>query len=165
MSITEYVTRAPARIDLPRYQTDHPTLTPRPSFRAFRILQVGFTLIPILAGADKFLHWLTDWDRYLASPVSTLLPMAVNNFTVDQRIFMLLVGGFEITAGLLVALVPRLGAFTLAVWFLGVGTNLLLLRGYTDLAIRDFGLALSALGLGLLAMEYGRPIWRSFRSA
>ena len=34
--------------------------------QAFNILRFGFTVAPIIAGADKFFHLLADWDKYLA---------------------------------------------------------------------------------------------------
>jgi hypothetical protein len=35
-------------------------------YQAFHILRAGFTIAPILAGADKFAHLLVDWDKYVA---------------------------------------------------------------------------------------------------
>ena len=35
-----------------------------PAHQAFRILQFGFTVAPILAGLDKFFHLLVNWDKY-----------------------------------------------------------------------------------------------------
>ena len=42
--------------------------------QAFRILQVGFVVAPVLAGLDKFFEVLVDWDRYLAPVVPTSCP-------------------------------------------------------------------------------------------
>src|SRR3954464_10503678 len=44
---------------------------PRPSladthYQAFEILHWGFVAAPVLAGIDKFLGLLTNWDAYLA---------------------------------------------------------------------------------------------------
>ena len=44
-----------------------------PSYQAFQILRTGFTVAPIVAGVDKFLHLLVNWDQYL--------PAFVNNLT------------------------------------------------------------------------------------
>lgn len=43
------------------------------SRQAFLILRFGFTVAPIIAGLDKFLHLLTDWDKYLTPAVSNTL--------------------------------------------------------------------------------------------
>ena len=32
------------------------------AYQAFRILQAGFVVAPIVAGADKFLNLLVDWE-------------------------------------------------------------------------------------------------------
>jgi hypothetical protein len=37
-----------------------------PSIQAYRILHVGFTVLPIVEGIDKFTHLLMNWDQYLA---------------------------------------------------------------------------------------------------
>src|SRR5690349_9136123 len=68
----------------------------RPAYQAYQILRIGFTVAPILAGADKFLHLLTNWDMYVAPVVARMLPFPAHTF-------MLLVGVVEIVAGLLVA--------------------------------------------------------------
>ncbi|GMU33318.1 MAG: hypothetical protein HS101_01105 [Planctomycetia bacterium] len=41
-------------------------LAASPSLQAFWILRVGFTIAPIVAGFDKFFHWLVNWDQYVA---------------------------------------------------------------------------------------------------
>jgi hypothetical protein len=44
---------------------DDPAPAAKSSYRAFQILRVGFTVIPIVAGAEKLFHLLVDWDKYL----------------------------------------------------------------------------------------------------
>jgi hypothetical protein len=61
------------------------------------------------------------------------------------------VGIVEIAAGLLVAFRPRIGAYVVAAWLAGIILDLLLVGGYGDVALRDFGLMLGALTLGRLA--------------
>jgi len=120
-----------------------------PSHLAYQILHVGYTMLPILVGVDKFSRLLVNWDQYLSGFVQKLLPFSGHTF-------MLVVGAIEIAAGLLVALLPRVGAFVVAAWLGGIVVNLLLLPGFYDVAFRDFGLALGALALGLLSRDYGR---------
>jgi len=36
-----------------------------PAYQAYRILQFGFVVAPILAGLDKFFHLMVNWDQYL----------------------------------------------------------------------------------------------------
>jgi len=114
------------------------------SHQAYSILHFGFTVLPIVAGLDKFLHLLVNWDQYLAPVVTRVLP-------VDGHTFMLAVGVIEIVAGILVWLKPRLGAWVVAAWLWGIIVDLLLVPGYFDVALRDFGLSLGAITLARLA--------------
>ena len=119
-----------------------------PSQQAYSILHVGFAVLPIAAGLDKFLHLLVNWDQYLSPTLAKLLPC-------DGHTFMLIVGVIEIVAGLLVWFRPRLGAWVVAAWLWAIILDLLLVPGYFDVALRDFGLSLGALALGRLAAAYG----------
>lgn len=38
----------------------------RPAYQAYQLLYLGFIVAPLVAGLDKFTHFLTDWDKYLA---------------------------------------------------------------------------------------------------
>ena len=62
-----------------------------------------------------------------------------------------MVGVVEILAGLLAAVAPRVGGLIVAAWLGGIIVNLLLVGGYGDIALRDFGLLLGALTLSRLA--------------
>jgi hypothetical protein len=46
-------------------------------------------------------------------------------------------------------------------WLLGIIVNLLLIPGYFDVALRDFGLALGALALARLSEEFAEPSVRT----
>ena len=61
------------------------------------------------------------------------------------------VGVVEILAGLVVLVVPRFGGLLVAGWLGGIIISLLLVGGYGDIALRDFGLLLGALALFRLA--------------
>jgi hypothetical protein len=124
-----------------------------PAYQAFLLLRVGFTIAPIVFGLDKFFSVLTDWTRYLAPEISDLLPGTPTQI-------MYVVGAVEIVAGLVVALRPRLGGYVVAAWLAGIITNLLLIGGYGDIALRDFGLLLAALTLTRLAAAFGSPFLR-----
>ena len=120
-----------------------------PAYQAFRILQVGFIAAPILAGLDKFFHLLVNWDQYLPSVVSRVSP-------IDGHNLMLIVGVIEIVAGIGVALKPRIFAYVVAAWLALIIVNLLLIPGYFDVALRDFGLFLAALALARLSQQFSR---------
>src|SRR3712207_6764618 len=116
-----------------------------PAAQAFLLLRIAFTVAPILFGIDKFAEVLTDnWTRYLAAEFNEILPGSAQDG-------MYLVGGVEIVAGLVVLIAPRLGGLLVAGWLAGIIVSLLLVGGYGDIALRDFGLLLGALTLARLA--------------
>ncbi|HEY3728160.1 MAG TPA: hypothetical protein VGL51_13350 [Solirubrobacteraceae bacterium] len=123
-----------------------------PAYQAFLLLRVGFTALPIIMGLDKFSNTLVDWERYLAPWIHHLSPLSATGT-------MHVVGAIEIVAGLAVAIKPRYAAYVVAAWLAGIITNLLSYSGYYDVALRDFGLMLSALTLGRLASRYDPPLW------
>jgi uncharacterized membrane protein YphA (DoxX/SURF4 family) len=113
-----------------------------PTFQAYALLRTLFTVAPILFGLDKFFNVLTHpdhWSKYLAGWINGVVPG-----NADQCMY--LVGVIEIVAGVLVAVAPRIGA-----WVAGIIVNLLTLPGYYDVALRDFGLLVSAVALARLA--------------
>ena len=120
-----------------------------PAHQAFRILQFGFIVAPILAGLDKFFHLLVNWDNYLPGVVANASP-------IPPHTLMLVVGVIEIVAGIGVALKPRIFAYVVAAWLTVIIINLLLIPGYFDVALRDFGLLLGALALGQLSQQFAR---------
>ena len=122
-------------------------LVPRFAYRAFRCLQAGFVLLPVVAGLDKFTRLMADWDMYLAAPIERLLP-------IRGDAFMYGVGVIEILAGVLVAVRPRVGAWVVAGWLGAITLNLLIQRPFLDIALRDLGLIFGACALGLLAREF-----------
>ena len=117
--------------------------------QAFRILRLGFTVAPILAGLDKFFHVLTNWDKYL--------PPAVNALVGGRgHELMLVVGVIEIIAGIGVLVRPRIFAYVVAAWLGVIIVNLIMTGGYLDIALRDLGLLLGALALGRLGETFDR---------
>ncbi len=61
---------------------------------------------------------------------------------------MLIVGVIEIVAGIGVAIKPRIFAYVVAAWLAVIIIDLLLVSGYFDIALRQFGLLLAASALG-----------------
>jgi uncharacterized membrane protein YphA (DoxX/SURF4 family) len=112
--------------------------------QAFLLLRTLFTVAPILFGLDKFTNLMTDWPQYLAGWINAIVPG-----TAQQA--MLVVGVVEIAAGVLVALRPRIGAYVVALWLAGIIVDLVSTGQYFDIALRDFGLLVSALALARLA--------------
>jgi hypothetical protein len=132
----------------PTVSTSRPSsLAARPAYQAYEILHVGFAVLPIVAGIDKFFQILVNWDQYLA-------PMLTQNLPAPAHTFMLVVGVIEIVAGLIVAFRPQIGAYIVALWLWGIIVNLLMVPGFYDIALRDFGLSLGALALARLSREF-----------
>ena len=52
------------------------------------------------------------------------------------------------------ALKPRIGAYVVAGWLLGIIIDLLMVSGFYDVALRDFGLSLGAIALARLSVEF-----------
>ncbi|CAN5923145.1 DoxX family membrane protein [soil metagenome] len=128
-----------------------------PERQAYQLLHLGFIAAPAIAGLDKFTQLLTNWDAYLAPVLARPLGGAAHGF-------MMVVGAVEIAAGLLVAVRPRIGAYVVAAWLVGIIGNLLLSGRHFDIALRDFGLLLGALALARLAQVDYRAAPRRPRS-
>ena len=125
------------------------TSSSSPAYQGYQILHIAFTVAPVLAGLDKFLGLLTNWDKYLAPEVNRALGGRGHEF-------MLAVGVIEIIAGIGVLIKPKIFAYVVAVWLLGIIVNLLLVGGYLDVALRDLGLMLGALALARLSAIYDK---------
>jgi len=117
--------------------------------QAFLLLRTVFTIAPIAFGLDKFFNLLTNWEAYLAPWINHLVPGTAHTA-------MLLVGVVEIVAGIVVAVRPQFGGYLVAAWLGGIIVNLITLGDYYDVALRDFGLLVSALALARLATSRAR---------
>ncbi len=122
-----------------------------PAAQAFMLLRIAFTVAPILFGLDKFAEvMISDWPKYLAPEFNDIIPGSAEDA-------MHIVGVVEITAGLVVAFMPRFGGVLVAAWLGGIITSLLIVGGYGDIALRDFGLLLGALTLARLSSAFSGP--------
>src|SRR4029079_18958202 len=138
----------------PRLQVLEPAVSFQdPTYEAFSLLRLAFTVSPILFGIDKFAHVLVDLDKELAPEFTDLL-------NVKAHTLMYAVGVIEIVAGLVVAVRPRFGGYLVAAWLAGIIVNLLMLGDFYDIALRDFGLLIGALALAQLAAA---PVVRRVR--
>jgi hypothetical protein len=126
-------------IDMPRLQQLQTTM------------KLTFGLVPIAAGADKFLNLLTQWDQYLAPGLVSMLP-----FT--PATFMMIIGVIEIAAGIIVLTRTRIGAYIVAGWLFCIALTLLFSMRFLDVAVRDIVMGISALVLARLTeILAGRP--------
>jgi len=134
---------AASDVDVERADTSGAT------YQAYQILHIAFTIAPTLAGLDKFLGLLTNWDKYLAPTVNNMLGG-------NGHLFMQAVGVIEIIAGIGVLLKPKIFGYVVGLWLLGIIVNLLMIPGYYDVALRDLGLALGAFALARLSAVYDK---------
>lgn len=107
------------------------------------ILKYTFVIVPIAAGADKFLNLLVEWNTYLHPALADLLPFSASAF-------MMIVGIIEIAAGLIVLKWTRLGAYIVSAWLSLIALSLLLSGHHLDVAVRDIAMAISAYVLAKL---------------
>ena len=116
--------------------------------QAFLLLRIAFSVAPIVMGLDKFATVLTDdWARYLAPAFNDIIPGSAADA-------MHIVGVVEIAAGIVVLVSPRFGGLLVAAWLGGIIISLLLVGGYGDIALRDFGLLAGAIALSRLASAH-----------
>jgi hypothetical protein len=94
---------------------------------------------------------ISDWPKYLASEFNDIIPGSA-------QAAMYMVGGVEIVAGVVVALSPRFGGLLVAGRLAGIIVSLLLVGGYADIALRDFGLLVGALALSRLASAHSGEV-------
>lgn len=140
---------------LPHARHAGPVLRSRPSaimrrepeYQAYTLLHAGFVAAPLIAGIDKFFHYLVNWNIYASHAFASV-------FSGNVPLMMHVVGVVEIIAGLIVAVRPRIGGLIVAAWLGGIILNLLLIPGYFDIALRDFGLLLGAVALSRLSVKY-----------
>ncbi len=111
---------------------------------ARKALQVTLGTTAFVAGADKFLNLLTDWQQYLSPAAARRLPMSGKNF-------MRLVGVVEMGVGAAILRGPtRAGAYVASAWLAGITANLISCGKYLDVAARDANMAVSAFVLARL---------------
>ena len=99
-------------------------------------LRYLFTIIPIVAGLDKFTNLLAQWDAYVNPMILRIVPLSAASFSH-------VVGVIEIVAGVIVFMRPRLGGFVVMAWLLAIALQFVLWGRYLDIAVRDIVIALA----------------------
>jgi uncharacterized membrane protein YphA (DoxX/SURF4 family) len=112
----------------------------------YNVMKFTYGLVPIVAGLDKFTNLLVDWKQYLSPIVANIIPAST---------FMPVVGVIEIIAGLIVLTKPRLGAYIVSAWLLGIALNLLSTGNYFDVAVRDIVMSIGAFSLAKISEIVG----------
>ena len=114
-------------------------------------LRLTYGLVPLLAGLDKYVGILADWQQYVSPLAASLLPVSVGTF-------LHVIGLVEVAVGLSILLgLTQLGAFTAMAWLAVISLDLLI-GGFIDIAIRDLVMAVGAYTLARVAAERGEAL-------
>jgi len=109
------------------------------------ILRITISIIPIVAGLDKFTNLLTHWSDYLNIDLAGMLP-------VSAMTFMKIAGVIEIVAGIIVFVRPLAGAYIVMAWLICIALQLIAGGHYLDVAVRDLVMAMGAFTLAKLTI-------------
>ncbi len=112
--------------------------------QTFNLLKYTFVIVPIVAGADKFINLLTNWEQYLNPSITGLLPFPPSTF-------MMVVGVIEIVAGLIVLKKSEIGGYIVAAWLTAIALTLLIGFNYVDVAVRDLVMAIAAFSMARIS--------------
>ena len=82
--------------------------TQSPAYQAYQVLHLAFVVAPIIAGADKFFHFLVNWDQYLSPLVTRMLPVSGHTFMLGVGVSDAVSGIVGAVAGGAVFLLVRL---------------------------------------------------------
>jgi hypothetical protein len=110
------------------------------------ILKITYSVVPIVAGLDKFTNLLTNWPAYLGGSVKSILP-------IDALLFMKVAGVIEIIAGIIVWLNPKIGGYIVMAWLTCIALQLIITTPYYDVAVRDLVMAVGAFTLAQLSAQ------------
>lgn len=111
---------------------------------AFWTLRIAFGLTAFLAGLDKFMNLLTNWEKYVSPLVLDVIPLSAGAL-------MRTAGVIEILAGLaILGGITRLGGYVVAGWLTLIALSLLTTGQFTDVAVRDLVMACGAFVLARL---------------
>jgi hypothetical protein len=108
------------------------------------VLKITFSVVPVVAGLDKFTDLLVNWDMYLHPGIASMLPFSVYTF-------MQIVGVIEIIAGILVFAKPAIGGWVVMAWLICIALTLIASGNYLDVAVRDIVMSIGAMSLARLS--------------
>jgi uncharacterized membrane protein len=108
------------------------------------ISKYALGLMAFLAGLDKYLNLLTNWEQYVSPLAQRMLPLSASSL-------MHVVGAIEMIVGLaILTKATRLGAYVASAWLVCIAVALLTTGHFFDVAVRDVELAVAAFVLAKL---------------
>ena len=111
-------------------------------------LRGGLGVTAFAAGADKFTHLLTHWEKYLAPQIEEHLPL-------DGKAFMKAVGVIEMAVGVGILTRQKWAPWAAAGWLTCIATDLILNKD-RDIAVRDLNMAIGAFALARMEQRRNR---------
>jgi uncharacterized membrane protein YphA (DoxX/SURF4 family) len=112
---------------------------------AFWTLRIALGLTAFLAGLDKFLNLLTNWEQYASPLVLKVVPLSAGAL-------MRVAGVIEMSAGIAILVgLTRLGGYVVAAWLTLIALSLVTGGRYFDVAVRDLVMACGAFTLARLS--------------
>ena len=108
------------------------------------VLKITFSVVPVVAGLDKFTELIVNWDMYLHPGIVSMLPFSAHTF-------MQIVGVIEIVAGILVFAKPAIGGWVVMAWLICIALTLIAGGNYLDVAVRDIVMSIGAMSLARLS--------------
>jgi uncharacterized membrane protein YphA (DoxX/SURF4 family) len=114
-------------------------------------LRAAFGVVPVVAGLDKYVNLLTNWEQYVSPKMLQWLPFSATAL-------MHIVGIVEVAVGLMILTKwTRHGAYIASGWLIAIALNLLMTGHFFDVAARDAVMAVGAFALARLeeARELG----------
>jgi uncharacterized membrane protein YphA (DoxX/SURF4 family) len=118
-------------------------------------LRIAFGLTAFLAGLDKFLNLLTNWEQYVSPLLLQVIPLSAGAL-------MRVAGVIEMIAGIAVLSgLTRLGGYVIAAWLTAIALSLVFSGRYFDVAVRDLVMALGAFTLARLSTFKDVPVVRT----
>ena len=124
----------------------------------FWALRIAFGLTAFLAGLDKFLNLLTNWEQYASPLVLRIVPLTAGTLMRVAGVIEIIVG-IAVLAGL-----TRLGGYVVAAWLTLIALSLVTTGQYFDVAVRDLVMAVGAFALARLS-EVREPAAAPARSS
>jgi uncharacterized membrane protein YphA (DoxX/SURF4 family) len=108
-------------------------------------LRIAFGLTAFLAGLDKFLNLLTNWEQYASPLVLNILPLSAGTLMRAAGVIEM-IAGIAVLSGL-----TRLGGYVSAGWLTAIALSLVFSGRYFDVAVRDLVMALGSFTLARLS--------------
>jgi uncharacterized membrane protein YphA (DoxX/SURF4 family) len=123
----------------------------------FWTLRIAFGLTAFLAGLDKFLNLLTNWEQYVSPLLLRVVPLSASSLMHVAGVIEM-IAGIAILAGL-----TRLGGYVVAAWLTLIALSLVSSGHYFDVAVRDLVMACGAWTLARVS-ELRAPVTSAARA-